>query len=197
MFGGVGLPNVGGDPVSGAGKVEGKVTLPNGGEIDLSEMEKLSQQMQSGQGAVAAVDPSKLQALLPNALPGGFARESVESSAAAAMGAATVEGVYRNGDKTIHLTIAHLGPMGAMAGLAAAAGVNTNREDANGYERARTVDGRVITEEVNKSANTAKYGIIGRKGAAVTVEGSGGVSVDEARAAVEAVGLDRVEALGG
>jgi Yip1 domain len=186
-----------------SGSSEGTVKLPNGGEVNLSELEKAAKQMEAlGAGAAAggtvagAVDPAKLQALLPAALPGGFARESIESGNATGVGAATAEGAYRRGDSTIHLTVVHLGPMGAMAGLAAAAGVNANREDANGYERTRTVDGRVLTEEVNRSAKTAKYAIIGKKGAAVTVEGTN-ISIEEARAAAETVRVEAVEALGG
>jgi hypothetical protein len=113
------------------------------------------------------------------------------------MGASTAEGVYKNGDKIVKLTIAHLGPMGAMAGLAAAAGVNSSKEDSNGYQRAKTVDGRMITEELDRSAKTAQYAIIGKNGATVTAEASGGASADDAKAAVEAVGVQRVEALGG
>ncbi|HWA23289.1 MAG TPA: Yip1 family protein [Caulobacterales bacterium] len=200
MFGGVGgFAGIGGSVP--APSAQGEVKLPNGATVNLSEMEKLAKQMEAAQSGdakgAAAIDPAKLQALLPQALPGGFVRDSVESSTASAMGAASAEGVYKNGDKTIRLTIASLGPMGAMAGLAAAAGVNANREDANGYERARTVDGRMITEQLDKAGNTAKYAVIGKKGAALTAEGSGGVSVDEARAAVEAVGIERAEALGG
>jgi hypothetical protein len=187
-------------PFGGAtqgGKVEGEVKLPGGGTIDLSEMEKLSKEMEAvADGKAVPIDPAKLTALLPQTLPGGYARDAVESNSAGAMGAATSEGTYRNGDKTIRLSVTSLGPMGAMAGIAAAAGVNSNREDSNGYERARTVDGRMITEELDRGSNTAKYAIIGKKGVTVSAEGSGGVSVDEARAAVEAIGIARLEALG-
>jgi hypothetical protein len=70
--------------------------------------------------------------------------------------------------------------------------VQQSRQDADGYSRTRTVDSRVINEEVSNSAGTASYGVIGR-GVAVTAEGSGGVSIDQARAAVEAVGIERLE----
>lgn len=198
-FGPVGFGAVGGAP-GGDAKVEGKVTLPNGNSVDLSEMEKFAKQMEAAQKdgkPMPAVAPEKLQALLPQNLPGGFSRDSLQSSTASAMGASTAEGVYKNGDKTITVTIAHLGPMGAMAGLAAAAGVNANREDANGYERIKSVDGRTITEELDRAGNTAKYAIIGKNGAAVTAEATGGASADDARAAVDAIGVKQVEALGG
>jgi hypothetical protein len=198
-FGPVGIGAMG-STFGGEPKVEGKVTLPNGNSVDLSEMEKYAKQMEAAAKdgkPMPAIAPEKLQALLPQTLPGGFARDSVESNTASAMGASTAEGVYKNGDKTIKLTIAHLGPMGGLAGMAAAAGVNSSKEDSNGYQRAKTVDGRMITEELDRSAKTAQYGIIGKNGATVTAEASGGASAEEARAAVEAVGVQKVEALGG
>ena len=47
-FGPVGFGAVGGAP-SGDAKVEGKVTLPNGNSVDLSEMEKFAKQMEAAQ----------------------------------------------------------------------------------------------------------------------------------------------------
>lgn len=185
------------------GKLEGKVTVPGGGTIDLSEMEKYAKQMEEAQkngttGAAALVAPAQLQALLPDALPGGFARTAIssESAGAAGMGASTAKATYTRGGAQIELTVVHMGGMAAMASMAGAMGVTANREDANGYEKANSVDGRLMTEELDRSANTAKFAIVGKNGAAVTAEGAGGVTVDEAKAAVAAVNVERVEALG-
>jgi Yip1 domain len=206
--GAIGGPmGLGGSPFSmnapDGGKVEGKVTVPGGGTIDLSEMQKYARQMEEAQkngtaGAAALVAPAQLQALLPDALPGGFARTAVssESAGAAGMGASTAKATYARGGAEIELTVVHMGGMAAMASMAGAMGVTANREDSNGYEKANSVDGRLVTEAVDKSANTAKFAIVGKNGAAVTAEGSGGVTVDEAKAAVAAVNVERVEALG-
>ena len=55
--------------------------------------------------------------------------------------------------------------------------VQQNEQNANGYSRTQTVNGRVITETVDNASRSASYGIVGR-GVAVTAEGRGGVSIE-------------------
>jgi|CXWL01.1.fsa_nt_gi hypothetical protein len=168
--------------------VQGQVPLPGGGSLDLSELEKMGQVYAQGGGA--AVDPARLEAQLPQSLPGGFALTSVSNSSA--MGTAQAEAVYQSGEARLTVTVVHMGAMGAVAAMAAAANVSENRRDADGYTRTNTVDGRVFTEEMSTSSGSAKYGVIGH-GVAVTAEGRGGVTVDQARAAVETIGVRRLE----
>jgi hypothetical protein len=108
------------------------------------------------------------------------------------MGTAQAEGVYQNGDARITVTIVHMGAMGAVAAMAAGANVQENRQDADGFSRTQTVDGRIYTEEVSNSARSARYGVIGR-GVSVTADGANGVTLDQARAAVETIGVQRLE----
>lgn len=166
--------------------VQGSVELPGGGTIDLSEIEKLGQQ-----GAVQTLSTDQMQALLPQSLPGGFALTA--SSVNAAMGVTTAEGTYNRGDSSIRLSVVNMGQMGAIASMAGAVGATETRQDADGYSRMNTVDGRVVTEQMSRASNSASYGIVGR-GVAVTADGNG-VSVDDVRAAVESVGIQRVEAM--
>ncbi len=168
---------------------QGEVTLPGGGSVDLGEFQRQAEAMQSGGGA-AAVDPSRLQTQLPRSLPGGFTLTSASSSSA--MGTAQAEGVYRSGQAELRLTVVHMGAMGALAGMAAGMNVQQNQQDADGYSRTQTIDGRVYNEEVSNSGGSASYGVIGR-GVAITAEGHGGVTLDQARAAVETVGVQRLE----
>jgi hypothetical protein len=197
----------------GGASVEGKVTLPGGGSIDLGAVQKSARDMRdaqvaagqgmagvAGQGeASTIVDPAKLQELLPQALPGGFTRISVSSDAggAAGMQVASAEGVYKRGDAELQVNVIDMGAMGAMASMAGALGVNANHQDANGYERAATINGRLVTETVDNGARTAKYAIVGKSGASVTVDASGGASIEDAKAALNAVGIERLEALTG
>lgn len=168
---------------------QGEVTLPGGGTLDLSQLEKMGEAMADG-GAAAATDPVQLAARLPQALPGGFAL--VSSSNGAAMGAANAEAVYQSGEARIALTITDMGAMGAVAAIASAANVQENRQDADGYSRAQTVDGRVITEEVSTSEGVVRYGVVGR-GVAVTAEGSGGAAVEQVRSAVQSMNIEQLE----
>jgi len=168
--------------------VQGEVTLPGGGTVDLGELQRQAEAMQGGGGAT--VDPARVQAQLPQSLPGGFALTSTSSSAA--MGMAQAEGVYSNGDAELRVTVVQTGAMGALAGMAAGMNAQENRQDADGYARTQTIDGRIYNEEVSNSGRSASYGVIGR-GVAVTAEGTNGVTLDQARAAVETIGVQRLE----
>ncbi len=187
-LGGPGGYNFGQTAPSQHSPAEGQVTLPGGGTVDLSELEKMGQAMQQGGGA--AIDPMRLQEQLPQTLPGGFALAS--ASSASAMGTAQAEGVYQNGDAGLTVTVVHMGAMGGIAAMAGAMNVQENRQDADGYARTQTIDGRMFTEEMSNSGGSVKYGVVGH-GVAVTVEGTGGVTMDQARAAVETIGVQRLE----
>lgn len=173
---------------SQAQQVEGEITLPGGGTVDLQALQRQAAAIESGGGA--AIDPMRLQEQLPQSLPGGFALNSVSSGSA--MGSSQAEAVYQNGDARLTVTIVHMGAMGALAGLAQGMNVQENRQDANGYARTQTIDGRIYNEEVDTSGGSATYGVIGR-GVAVTAQGTGGVTLDQVRAAVETVGVQRLE----
>jgi hypothetical protein len=167
---------------------QGTITLPGGGSVDVGAMERAAEAYSNGGGA--SVDPAQLASQLPQSLPGGF--RLVSQSSGGAMGAANADGVYENGDARLTLSVVYMGPMGGMTAVAGAMNVQQSRQDADGYSRTRSVDGRVINEEVSNSAGRASYSVIGR-GVAITAEGSGGVSIDQARAAVEAAGIERLE----
>lgn len=162
-----------------------EIALPGGGSINLAELERAATQG----GTLTAVAPERLQNFLPQSLPGGFAR--VGSSSASAMGTAQAEAEYSSGDARLTLTVMHMGAMGGIASMAGAMNVQENRQDADGYTRTQTIDGRVVTEEVNNAARSARYGVIGR-GVAITAEGYG-VTADQVRAAVDTVGVRRLE----
>ena len=53
---------------------------------------------------------------------------------------------------------ADIAGLGAVAGIAGAMGVEQNREDADGYERTRTVDGAIQTEKWNKTNQSGSFG---------------------------------------
>jgi hypothetical protein len=153
-------------------------------------MAALQKQAEAMQGGGPPADPMRVQAQLPQSLPGGFTLASASSSAAAGM--AQAEGLYRSGDAELRLTVVQTGAMGAVATMAAGMNVQENRQDGDGYARTQTIDGRIYSEEVSNNGGNASYGVVGR-GVAVTAEGTGGVTLDQARAAVETVGVQRLE----
>jgi hypothetical protein len=166
---------------------QSEVTLPGGGSVDLGELQRQAEAMQGGSGTT--VDPARVQAQLPQSLPGGFSLTS--SSSSSAMGMSQAEGVYSSGSAELRLSVVQTGAMGSLASMAAGMNVQENRQDGDGYARTQTIDGRIYSEEVNNAGGSASYGVIGR-GVAVTAEGTN-ITLDQARAAVETVSVQRLE----
>ncbi len=187
-FGGAPGFTIGQSAPANSGEV--KVELPGGGTLDMSALEQAASQAAQGGSGAGAVDPARLQAQLPQSLPGGFTL--TRASSGAAMGMATAEGEYENGNARLRVEIVQLGAMGGIAGMAQGMNVQQNSQTADGYTRVQTIDGRVYNEEADTKNGAASFGVIGR-GVSVTASGSGGVSVDQARAAVEVINVQRLE----
>lgn len=175
--------------MSQSANADASIELPGGGSVNVGEIERMGEAFATG----TPVDPQRLQALLPQSLPGGFQRTSLSSSSAGALGAGA-EGVYQRGDAQISVNVLHSAAVGVMAAAPCASGGQMSREDEDGYSRMDSVEGRCVTEELSRVNDTVEFGIVGRSGASVSAHGSG-VSMDEARAAVNAVGVEAVEQL--
>ena len=180
---------------------KGKDTVVSLDQINIQDWNQAAEQMKDmaeqmkaaaeGKGA-AATDPASLQALLPATLP-GYSRTEVSSAGGAAgvMNASTAKGIYEKGDSRVELTVSDLGVAGAMAGMVK---VNANRETATSYEKVSTINGRMTTEEFHKDSNNGKYSVL--VGSRFMVEADGShVSMDDMKAAVNAVPVDRLEAM--
>ena len=167
-------------------EASGTLTLPGGGSMDAKQLENIAN------GKVKAVDPAKLQALLPASI-GAYQRISLESTAVQALGS-NVEGEYRAGDKSFTLKVTDMAGLGALAGIGAAMGVQQSKEDADGYERTATVDGQIQTEAWNRSSSSGKYGTTVANRFMVEASGKAG-SVDELKAAVAAIDENALEDL--
>jgi hypothetical protein len=154
---------------------------------------------QNGGKTVLAVDPEKLRAFIPDQVD-GIPRTALTSQSAGANGVSTsnVEAEYGKDNAHITLHVTDLTAMGAFAGLAGAMGVESTRQTADGYEKVGKVDGRLTTEEWDGAAKSGKYGVRARSLVAnrFMVEAEGAApSIDVLKAAVAAVGPDRLEAL--
>ena len=107
------------------------------------------------------------------------------------LGGTHAEGVYNKGDARISLEVTDIGAAGAMMG---AVRVNSNKQTADGYEKIGQVNGRMTTEEYNRSSNSGKYGVLVASRYMVEADGNG-VTIEDLKAAVGAVPLSRLEAL--
>ena len=144
----------------------------------------------------AALGPDALKALLPLSI-GAFARQdiSTDSGAAAGVGAvAHAEASYAKGDAHMTVEITDMAAMGALGAVAGALNVNSSKVTATGYEKASSINGRLTTEEFDRASSHGKFSVLA--GGHVMIEASGdGVTMDDLKSAVGAVGVDRVEAL--
>lgn len=187
--------------LSAPGHVTGKVNIPGQGSVDLGKleeaskrMEAASKQMQSGEG-VQPTDPDVLKGYLPGSIA-GYSRTEVEASTGGVGGiqGSGVKARYERGDSHMRLEVTDLGAAGAFAGMASAFDVKSSKETASGYERVGKVDGRFTEESYDRDSRHGEYKVL--VGDRFMVEATGdGVSIDELKAAVGAVGLPRLEAL--
>jgi hypothetical protein len=194
---GGGMLNPGGAKLSG-------VVHYGSSTVDVGKLQAAAQQIeaqakaaQSGDasGKVTAVDPQKLEGLLPNAVAGAQ-RTGISSTTAGAAGFAgsNAEATYEKGDARITLTVTDLAAAGGLAALAGAVHVESNHQTPTGYEKVSTVNGRLTTEKYDNQAKSGEYSVMVADRFNVSAQGSG-VSIDDLKGAVAAVGPDRLEAL--
>jgi hypothetical protein len=169
---------------------EGRVTVDTDSiESFAEEMERraeeLEQSFTSGDGNEMA---GEFAAMLPEALPGFRRTESSRSDVGVF---AEAEAVYTRDGGRIRLSITDTGPMGALTGLAR---VNTERETDSGYERVSSEDGRLTVEEFDRDDRSGTYGVMIGERFMVEADGDD-VTMEELKAAVEAVPLARLESL--
>lgn len=179
--------------MSDTGTTGGTVTLPGVGAINLDKAQQAAGEMEAA-SKKPAVDPAKLQALLPTAIA-GYQRTAVEATAMGGMGS-VADGTYSAGGKSFHLKITDMAVVGALAGIGSAMGVSQSREDADGYERTATVNGRMQTEKWSKSTGSGKFSVIVGNRFSVEADGSA-ANIDELKAAVASVNEGSLTGLAG
>jgi hypothetical protein len=189
----------------GTAHADSGVVSVNGQNVDIGKIaaatsaaaasEKAMDPSQNGGKTVAAVDPEKLKAFFPDQVD-GIPRTALSSQSAGANGISTsnVEAQYGKDSAHITLRVTDLTAMGAIAGLAGAMGVESTRQTATGYEKVGKVDGRLTTEDWDSGAKSGKYDVLVANRFMIEAEGAA-PSIDVLKAAVAAVGPDRLEAL--
>lgn len=195
-MGGAGLSHMG-----SGGTVSGTVNV-GGASVDLGKLQAATEQMKAqaeaakaGGPAATGIAPDVLKGLLPASL-NGYTRGDVsaESSSAAGVGASHAQAEYTKGDGRITLEITDMAAMGGLGAMASALNVNSSKETSTGYEKVATINGHMTTEEYDRSSKSGKFGVMA--GGHVMVEARGeGVPMDDLKAAVAAVGPDKLDAL--
>ncbi|HEV7778025.1 MAG TPA: Yip1 family protein [Luteibacter sp.] len=149
-----------------------------------------------GKEKVEAIEPDTLKAFLPEGVD-GRKRQGSEASreGGAGMQVSTANATY--GDDPAHairLEIVDMGGARAMMAVAMALAPESEQDTGHGYEKSHTEGGRVIHEKWDTQAKDGEYGVM--VGKRFNVQASGNVdSIDQLKAAVDAVDMDKLEAL--
>ncbi|MET0364266.1 MAG: Yip1 family protein [Sphingobium sp.] len=139
------------------GALSGAVTVPGVGSIDVAKIQEATKKAEAAaNGTSKAVEATALQAVLPASFA-GFNRTSVESQSLGQTGS-NAEARYEKDGQSFRLSVTDMSAMGAIASMGAAMGVSSNKQDANGYEKTETVDGRLVTEKWNTADKSGEYG---------------------------------------
>lgn len=175
-------------------QVSGTVKLPGGeGSVDLGKLQAAAKAIENSE-AVTATDPDSLKAYLPASIA-GFTRTEMSGSTASAAGieGSQAEAQYTRGESNLKLKVTDIGQAGALASIAGAVNMTSSKETATGYEKTGVVNGRMTQESYDRQARSGEYSVL--VGERFMVEASGnGVTMDELKAAVDAVGISRLEA---
>lgn len=187
--------------LSNGGSMQGEMTIPGVGKVDLDKLEAAGKQMEQAAkdmedatkpgAAPVAMAPAQLQALLPASI-GRFQRTEIES--AGMSGGSRASARYAAGDDDIQLEVVDMAAMGAIAGIGAAFQVQQNKKTATGYERTQTIDGRLVSEEWDNESRHGKVATTIGNRFMVSASGTVG-NVDELKAAVNAVSPDKLAAM--
>lgn len=191
-------PAVGGGTIQ-LGSRSGDVRI---GSVDLGKLQAAAQQaesaakqVQSGDAKVVAIDPEKLKGFLPDNVAGLPRTEvSAESAQAGGLGGSNAEGTYEQGERRITLKVTDIAAMSGFAAMAGAVHAEESRETATGYEKASNINGRWTKEQYDNQSKYGEYSVLVASRFEVEADGNG-VSMDDLKAAVSAVGPDRLEGL--
>jgi hypothetical protein len=194
------IVNMGG-PLSVASRGTESVVLPGDRTINLGKLEEQAKQaeaaargLQDGKG-VKLADAEVLKGYLPASVAGyDRAEVSASSGGVGAMQGVNAEGTYTKGDSRLRLSVTDMGAAGALAGLADAFDVKSSTESGGSYEKVGKVQGRLTQESYDKDSRHGEYSVMVANRFMVNASGDG-VTMDELKAAVDAVGIPRLEGL--
>lgn len=196
------LTGRGGAHMGDGGYSSGSITTPNGGEYKLDKLHQIARAMEESANKAGtaesgpAVPSDRLKALLPDQLSGGLARGEVTSAGGqvAGFGGASASAKYAGNGEDIALTIADLGPIGALAGLGGALGISGDKETPTSYSKLSTQDGHAVAEEYDRVTHHGSYAIVLGNRFMIQAEGSA-VTMDQLRDAVGGVDKSALESM--
>lgn len=149
-------------------------------------------------GGGKRVDPleiDQIKAFIPSTFA-GLAKDGAgraEKTGMAGLMVSMAEARYGEGAKTADLEITDSGGVSGLMGLASWAGMQASSEDEDGSERTMKVNGRMVHEKRSKRGSN-EYAVVLGERFMVTAK-SADLSVDDLKAAVSGLDLDKLEAM--
>ncbi|MBO0749638.1 MAG: YIP1 family protein [Porphyrobacter sp.] len=175
------------------GKLSGTLSIPGVGSIDTAKMQQATDRMQKmANGEIKPLTPEQMSPLLPKQI-GSYAQASTSSTAMGGMGS-EADATYKSGDRSFELKVTDMAALGGFTGMVAAMNVETNRQDANGYERVHKDGNDMVSEKWNNSESSGSYGTSVNNRFFIEAEGNA-ASIDELKAAVAAVDKGKLAGL--
>ncbi len=193
LFGGSGLGALSGGTISDSSG-DAKIAIPGVGTIDTAKIEQAGKDIEAASnGQNNAIAPATLQTLLPASI-GSYQRTGIESMRAGP--GSQAEATYEAGDKSFKLKVTDAAFVGAMASMGAAFGVESSKEDKDGYERTTTSGGNLVVEKWENTSEEGRYMTMVAKRFMIEADGEAG-SIDELKAAVASIDQGKQVALSG
>lgn len=210
--GGGGMPSLSGlagAAVAGKKGSNAKLNVPAGaaGTANMAEAMAAMGAMGAALGTATAnakkvetVDFRELKAMLPESLR-GLKRTTATGEKSGAMGisVSSAEGLYSADDgKSVKLTIADIGNLTGLAGMAAYAWATTDvdRESDNGYEKTTTFKGYKALEKYDRQSRSGEMSVLVGGRFVVGAEGDE-VDMDALKAALGSVDLRKLDRMKG
>lgn len=136
------------------------------------------------------VDFRILKDALPEKLQGmDRVSHNGQKTGIAGLNISTADAEYREGDKTISITLLDSGGFGAaLAGLAEWSQLEMDKETDQGYERTTMIDGKRAYEKFDRTAKTGEIAMIAADRFLVNVKGTN-ITEEDLRAAVSKIQL--------
>ena len=149
----------------------------------------------SGNTNTTPIAAADLKALLPEAI-GDLKRTGLEASSGTAMGigGSAAKGTYREGERSVVLSITDSGGLAGMATMAGWASVTMDKETDGKVEKVYKAGSRTIHEEYQKDGSQGEMTVVLANGLIVSAEGER-VDMPALKKVIDGVDLARLETL--